>query len=68
MEWVERLRCPKCAFAGNAELFEVGQFGFGVRKLPEGFKLFAGPFGEDFHCATCGMEALTSDVKYSLPE
>jgi hypothetical protein len=63
MEWIERLKCPKCAMAGNAELFEIGQFRNGYRKISEGFRLFAGPYGEEFQCVACEEPARTSAVK-----
>ena len=63
MEWVERLRCPKCAMAGNAEFFAIGPFRHGFGKVPEGFKLVAGPYGEDFRCVACEIPAIPSPVK-----
>jgi hypothetical protein len=52
-DWIEQLRCPKCAMTGNAEFFAIATFRNGFRKVPEGSKLCAGPYGEDFRCVTC---------------
>jgi hypothetical protein len=52
-DWIEHLRCPRCAKTGDAELFEISPFNNGFRKVPDGFKVVTGPFGKDLHCVAC---------------
>jgi hypothetical protein len=47
--------------AGNAEFFAIGPFRHGFRKVPEGFKLVAGPYGEDFRCVSCEIPVTTTN-------
>lgn len=55
MNWTKNVLCRNCGTAGLLELTRTGHLEAHYDVIPTAFKLGAGLFGNDIHCATCDI-------------
>ena len=54
--WYENLRCPTCGKTGVASLSQEDDSDVPtVQSVPDGFKVFAAPYGPNFQCTMCNV-------------